>query len=87
MIWRVTKPRAKHRAKKLWHDWFAWYPVRVPTMGRMSGQHKVWLKTVRRRGTLEMISPTSANWNWRYVLPGDEYRLKSKPVEPPPSEL
>ena len=85
MIWRVRKPGAKYRAKHQWHNWFAWYPVRVPTRGRMSRQHKIWLKTVRRRGTLEWDGGLDTYWNWRYALPGDEYWPKPKPVEPPPS--
>jgi len=90
MIWRVRKPGTKDRAKHQWHNWFAWYPVRVPTKGRMSKQHKVWLKTVRRRGTLEMCGFTDAYWHWRFVLSGDEYWEKSKSVKSalaPPSGL
>lgn len=49
MKWRVRKPGAKERAKRLWHTWFAWYPVRVPTKGRMSGMKMVWLSKVKRK--------------------------------------
>lgn len=49
MRWKCRKPEARERAWKMWHDWFAWYPVRVPTKGRTSGQTFVWLETVRRK--------------------------------------
>lgn len=46
---RVRKPGARYRAKKRWHDWFAWRPVRVPSKGKMSGQTLVWFETIQRR--------------------------------------
>ena len=46
---KVRKPNAIYRARKRWHDWFAWRPVRVPTAGRQSGQTLVWLETIQRR--------------------------------------
>ena len=69
MKWRVRKPGAKwhlrYRTLTNWHLWFAWYPVRVPTKGKMSKQHKVWLVKVQRKGT----HPTcyeGAYWSWEY---------------------
>jgi hypothetical protein len=49
MRWKCRKPEARKRAWQRWHDWFAWYPVRVPTKGRNSGQRFVWLEIVRRQ--------------------------------------
>jgi hypothetical protein len=49
MKWRVRKPGAQERAIRRWHRWFAWKPVRVPTMGPMSGMTMVWLDTIERR--------------------------------------
>jgi hypothetical protein len=70
MKWRVRKPGAKYRAKKRWHLWFAWYPVRVPTNGRMSGQKKVWLEKVYRKGEY-VLSYESCYWFWEYKLKGE----------------
>jgi len=76
MIWRVTKPGAVDRAKRRWHWWFAWYPVRVPSKGRMSNQHKVWLQKVRRRIRTERIAfDHFCVWKY-YCLPGDEFWLE-----------
>lgn len=92
MIWRVTKPGAADRAKCRWHNWFAWYPVRVPTKGRMSQQHKVWLQTVRRKGAYQ-IGFECCYWSWLYVLPGGEYQDNPKeryapmPECKPPKEI
>lgn len=84
MIWKVRKRSAKFRAKHQWHNWFAWYPVRIPTKGRMSGMHKVWLTTVHRRGTYEGWVDDSY-WFWRYAFPGEEYwekKLSTPPIGP-----
>lgn len=88
MIWRVRKPQAKFRAKHQWHNWFAWYPVRVPTKGKLSGQRKVWLTTIHRRGTYEDWIGVKY-WTWRYAFPGEEYWEKkfSKCKPTPPSQL
>lgn len=53
MKWRVRKPGARNRAKRLWHKWFAWYPVRVPTYGKRSGMTMVWLQHVKRKQIVE----------------------------------
>ncbi|MEA1980841.1 MAG: hypothetical protein U9N54_07705 [candidate division Zixibacteria bacterium] len=67
MIWRVRKPKAKSRLKRQWHTWFAWYPVRVPTKGRMSGMHKVWLQKVQRKGKSYFIYDIGQwAWKWKY---------------------
>ena len=84
MIWRVRKPYTRHRAKKQWHWWFAWHPVRVPTKGRMSKMHKVWLCKVRRKGVYRNDWGESY-WEWYYAIPGQEYDLKKpRPIGPPP---
>lgn len=52
-------------AKKKWHDWFAWYPVRVASSDCR------WLETVERRGEYK--------WNYFdgvYFL--YEYRAKGE---------
>lgn len=37
--------QTKTKLKESWHDWFAWYPVRL-------GDHNCrWLETVERKGT------------------------------------
>ena len=55
MQWRVRKPGARARALNQWHSWFAWYPVRVPTSGKGSGQRMIWLESVRRKRTVEYL--------------------------------
>ncbi len=86
MIWRVRKLGAKYRAKLQWHTWFAWFPVRVPTKGRMSQQHRVWLQTIKRRGYISRyytdFGPRSY-MNWEYSLIGSEYPRKSKELKTP----
>ena len=68
MKWRVGKPGAKRRLKKQWHRWYAWYPVRVPTYGRMSGQHRVCLVQIWRRGTPYRTGQYGEHecWSWEY---------------------
>jgi len=61
MRWRVRKPEARFRAKKVWHIWFAWTPVRVPTEGRLSGMTMVWLEQVLRKGKY-----SDCGWEWEY---------------------
>ena len=50
MRWRVRKLGARRRAKKQWHYWFAWCPVRVPSKGKNSGMTRVWWEPIERRG-------------------------------------
>jgi hypothetical protein len=40
-----------------WHDWFAWYPVRV---GSHDGR---WLETIKRQGLFDSCDRLYA---WRY---------------------
>ena len=65
MKFRVRKPGARKRLrhykaviawreeqqyKSNWSPWFAWFPVRVPTKGRMSGMTLAWLEFIERKG-------------------------------------
>lgn len=65
MKWRVRKPGARNRRLHWWHTWFAWYPVRVPTKGSMSGMTKVWLEPVQRKGEVH-YGLTTWWWEWEY---------------------
>jgi len=65
MKWRVRKPGAILRSLTRWHKWFAWFPVRVPTKGRMSGQTKVWLETIERRS--KWMGDPSFGWDYRVI--------------------
>jgi len=67
MKWRVRKPGARFRAKKWWHVWFAWHPVRVPTKGKFSGMTMVWFEKVARRGKFRCWGLTECSWEWEYV--------------------
>ena len=71
MKWRVRKPGARHRALHWWHPWFAWYPVRVPTRGHMSGMTMVWLQTVERKGKFWACCG-GAGWEWQFRTREDD---------------
>ena len=71
MKWTVRKPGAKLRCFRMWHTWFAWYPVRVPTHGKMSGMTKVWLEKVKRKGGKIYSYDCSYYWEWEYKFKGD----------------
>lgn len=59
--------KTKIKRKESWHDWFAWYPVRL-------AEHDCrWLETVERKGTL--YYNFSDSW-WSY-----EYREKGHKEE------
>lgn len=49
----------KTAAKEAWHEWFAWFPVRV-----YSGDCR-WLETVARKG---VFNPDYSHyyWTWTY---------------------
>ncbi len=64
MKWKVRKLGTKDRALHQWHLWFAWYPVDVPTKGKNSGQTRVWLEPVCRKGYW-FNSPYN-RWSWEY---------------------
>lgn len=67
MKWRVRKEGARERALHQWHLWFAWYPVTVPTKGKTSGQTRVWLKPVCRKGFYcKHLEPRDDHWVWEY---------------------
>lgn len=86
MKFRVRKPGSKIRLKRYkkrkawrdlternstWHSWFAWFPVRVPTKGRMSGMTLVWLERVERRGKWGTTEESLWDWQWLWT-----YRFK-----------
>lgn len=56
MRWQA-KPESDQR---MWHLWFAWYPVTV-------GQHRVWLETVKRRGKFSYGGPDGPDVDWEYA--------------------
>ena len=66
MVWRCRKPKARYRRLRQWHRWFAWFPVRVPTKGRMSGMHMVWWTHVLRKGSDTSWSG-EPEWEWSYA--------------------
>ncbi len=53
------KPATK---KHEWHDWFAWYPVRI-------GSERIWLERVRRKGKFFEDSCGGA-WQFAYLREG-----------------
>ena len=67
MRWKTRKPFAKRRARHWWHDWFAWYPVRVPNTGKTV----VWLELVQRKGRLSHRWAEGC-WIWKYKEVGNE---------------
>ena len=67
MKWRIRKRGARYRALHQWHVWFAWYPVTVPTKGKNSGQTRVWLESVCRKGFYcKHLDPIDNHWVWEY---------------------
>jgi hypothetical protein len=66
MKWKVRKPEARYRALRLWHVWFAWHPVRVPTRGKGSGQKMVWLAPVCRKGHRKTSYSEGIGLKWEY---------------------
>jgi len=63
---RVRKPNTVYRAHQRWHKWFAWFPVRVPTVGRMSGMTLAWWETVERKGTPPGYVNYEEYMDWEY---------------------
>lgn len=46
--------------KLIWHDWFAWRPVRV------ADNDCRWLETIARRGNIEYTYEGTRYWNYEY---------------------
>lgn len=67
MIIKVRREMAKFRALRLWHKWFAWFPVRIESPGKKN--RIVWLETVERK-----LIRTRAVGRWFYI-----YRIESSP--------
>lgn len=55
----------RHNAKKDWHRWFAWKPV------RFGAQECRWLEYLERRGAY-LTSWDDGWWEWEYRLPVNE---------------
>ena len=60
---RFKYPTKEERidAKKQWHNWFAWRPVRV--RGEI-----VWLELIERRGLLVDQVYEIPYWRWLYKV-------------------
>ena len=52
--------KLEENEKLFWHDWFAWFPVRV------ANNDCRWLETVARRGNVEYTYEGSKYWNFEY---------------------
>ena len=59
MRWKIKRDTFFERrdARERWHQWFAWYPVRI-------GRHMVWLDLIRRKG--KWYCSDDGGWNWEY---------------------
>ena len=59
---REAEKIAKKRAVRKWHNWFAWYPVKIEG-------HYYWLTTVERKWTPLTFGNfglgTGNTWNYR----------------------
>ena len=63
----AQRKKARQKALKHWHKWFAWYPVRL-------GEHDCrWLEFVQRRGSIKIGYVMETEycseikiWYWRY---------------------
>lgn len=64
MIYKSLTKEAKNDYYENWHDWFAWYPVRI------NDYEKVWLCKVKRIGYRRWIYNNYMHfeWVWRYEL-------------------
>ena len=59
----------KIKARKEWHDWFAWYPVRIAvTLGSSDCR---WLETVERRGEHNWDYDGGSYWDYEYRAKGE----------------
>jgi hypothetical protein len=54
-------PYERFEARKRWHRWFAWHPVRID-------RQVVWLETVERKGEW-IFDSLGGDWAWEYRLP------------------
>jgi hypothetical protein len=62
---KVRRYNLKQEKFKKWHDWFAWDPVVVGTT-EDEREIKVWLQTVRRKGTFHEKGIIFPYWTWEY---------------------
>lgn len=72
MIWfsKPTEDKSVNREK--WHEWFAWFPVRLTDKPHI----KVWLQKVKRKGTEHHRGYSYAYWSYEYVLDDVEKLLQ-----------
>ena len=57
---RSLRRELRIRARKWWHPWYAWYPVRI-------GKHDCrWLELVWRKGKYQHDWDGGGWWFWRY---------------------
>lgn len=57
----IQRARIKRDKYKEWHDWFAWYPVRIDQ------NRKIWLETVQRR-ILYTSEDFPRFYGWEYTF-------------------
>jgi hypothetical protein len=50
----------KPDSRLAWHDWFAWFPVRV------ADNDCRWLEKVSRRGNMEYYGDGGSYWKFEY---------------------
>jgi hypothetical protein len=58
----------KIRRKSLWHEWYAWFPVRVGVTKDGHGIY-AWLETVMRKGTYHCWG-YDCHWTYEYMSYG-----------------
>lgn len=56
MRFKSESPRARLERVTRWHDWFAWYPVRI-------GEGVVWLETIEQKLECNILY---YQWEYRY---------------------
>lgn len=60
MKFKIDSKSVKDERKKQWHNWFAWYPVRI------NESETVWLEDIQRKGFLADSTKDSPYWKWFY---------------------
>ncbi|MGY6249725.1 hypothetical protein ACXIUS_19560 [Bosea thiooxidans] len=68
MRWRSETIEMREARLGQWHEWFAWYPVRV-------GESQVWWELVERRGAWVVLRRHDWWTNvWRWIYRNQEPR-------------
>lgn len=65
MLFTHERAQKRHDAKKKWHTWFAWYPIKLDT------RETAWLQSVQRKGNWTCDAELFFSWDWKYRLQGD----------------